>query len=98
MASPAQAISCWAAAGLVPLVVTIGATQLAYWSGNYPHASPLAHVGIGVGTVLGAAFFWRVANGPVAQRLVVLGGYLAVTVVVCYFIEFMVGCSNGDCL
>jgi hypothetical protein len=88
----------WASV-LLPVLFAIGSTQLAYLTGEYPHVSPLAHIGIGLGILIGLCLFlWGVELGSLLQRHLAICVYVVFAVVVSYVVAFMTACGNGDCI
>jgi hypothetical protein len=98
MASQSRSDIFLVAAVLAPLITAFGSTQLACLTGYYPHVSPLAHVGIGVGVLLGFALFWGIKFRSLPWRLGAMCVYLIIAVVASYAVGFVTACGNGDCI
>jgi hypothetical protein len=98
MASHSRSKTFFWIAAVLPLLVTFGSSQVAYSTGNYPWISPIAHVGAGVGVVLGFVFFCGVQFRSWPTRIGAMFAYLIVAAFASLLVGFSTACGNGDCL
>ena len=80
----------------VPLLITFASTQFAYSSGYYPWISPIAHVGLGVGIVVGIALFSVASFRSWLARVAETCGYAVLLSVACFAVAVFTAFGNGD--
>ena len=83
---------------IAPLLITFASTQFAYSTDNFPWVSPIAHVGLGIGLLVGLALFSAVGFRSWAVRIAATCGYAVASSVACVVVGIFTACGNGDCL
>jgi ABC-type transport system involved in cytochrome c biogenesis permease subunit len=83
---------------MAPLLITFASTQFAYSSGYYPWISPIAHVGLGVGVLVGIVLFSVARFRSWLARLAATCGYAVLLSVACLLVAVFTASGNGDSL
>lgn len=83
---------------LAPLLVTFASSQFAYSSGRVPWISPVAHVGMVVGILLGVGAFSLVSFRSWPARFFATCGYVALSTAMCVVVGVFTASANGDSL
>ena len=83
---------------LAPLVITFASTQFAYTSGRVPWVSPVAHIGMAIGILLGVGVFSLVDFRSWPARFFATCGYVALSSSACVVVGLFTASANGDSL
>jgi len=83
---------------LAPLFITFASSQFAYASGRVPWISPVAHVGMAVGILLGVGVFSLVGFRSWPARFFATCGYVALSTATCVLVGLFTASANGDSL
>jgi hypothetical protein len=81
-----------------PLLITFVATQFAYSTGQYPWISPIAHIGLAIGVLVGLALFCALGFRSWLAGVVATCGYLVFLSAASLAVGVFTACGNGDCL
>jgi ABC-type transport system involved in cytochrome c biogenesis permease subunit len=83
---------------LAPLLITFASTQFAYSTGRVPWISPVAHVGMAIGVLLGIGVFSVVGFRSRSARFFATCGYVALSTAMCVVVGVFTASANGDSL
>ena len=83
---------------MAPLLITFASTQFAYSTGHVPWVSPIAHVGMAIGVLLGLSLFSAVSFRSWTARFFATCGYVVLSSVMSVVVGVFTAGANGDSL